>query len=115
MLGPALAVILRVAPVRAAFASFADPVIFVFIGGFMLAEGMFVHGVDRRIAFTALSQPLVGSQLGTHAAGLRRHHDRAVDVDEQHRDDGDDVSHRTVDRVAPGAHRRRPAPGSSRW
>jgi sodium-dependent dicarboxylate transporter 2/3/5 len=30
MLGPVLAVILRVAPVRAAFASFADPVIFVF-------------------------------------------------------------------------------------
>ena len=60
MLGPVLAVILQVAPVRAAFASFADPVIFVFIGGFMLAEAMFVHGVDRRIAYTALSWPFVG-------------------------------------------------------
>jgi sodium-dependent dicarboxylate transporter 2/3/5 len=61
MLGPVLAVVFRVAPVRAAFASFADPVIFVFIGGFMLAEAMFVHGVDRRIAYTALSWKFVGS------------------------------------------------------
>ena len=61
MLGPVLAVILQVAPVRAAFASFADPVIFVFIGGFMLAEAMFVHGVDRRIAYTALSWRFVGT------------------------------------------------------
>ncbi|HEY6510296.1 MAG TPA: DASS family sodium-coupled anion symporter [Vicinamibacterales bacterium] len=64
MLGPVLAVILRVVPVRTAFASFADPVIFVFIGGFILAEGMFVHGVDRRIAFTALSRPIVGAGSG---------------------------------------------------
>ena len=64
MLGPVLAVILRVAPSRMAFAAFADPVIFVFIGGFILAEGMFVHGVDRRIAFTALSRPFVGAGSG---------------------------------------------------
>jgi sodium-dependent dicarboxylate transporter 2/3/5 len=64
MLGPTLAVILQVAPVRDAFTAFADPVIFVFIGGFMLAEGMFVHGVDRRIAFATLSQPWVGSSSG---------------------------------------------------
>ncbi len=50
-----LAVVLRVAPARAALAPFADPIIFLFIGSFMLAEAMFVHGVDRRIAFTALS------------------------------------------------------------
>jgi sodium-dependent dicarboxylate transporter 2/3/5 len=61
MLGPILAVILRVVPARAAFASFSDPVIFVFIGGFILAEAMFVHGVDQRIAYTALSQRFVGA------------------------------------------------------
>ena len=61
MLGPVLAIILRVAPVRQAFASFADPVIFVFIGGFILAEAMFVHGVDQRIAYTALSRKFVGT------------------------------------------------------
>src|SRR5215207_3668880 len=61
LLGPVLAVLLRVVPVRAAFASFADPIIFVFIGSFILAEAMFVHGVDRRIAYTALSSRFVGS------------------------------------------------------
>src|SRR5688500_2848775 len=61
VLGPVLAVLLRVVPVRTAFASFADPIIFVFIGSFILAEAMFVHGVDRRIAYTALSWKFVGS------------------------------------------------------
>jgi solute carrier family 13 (sodium-dependent dicarboxylate transporter), member 2/3/5 len=61
LLGPVLAVLLRVVPVRTAFAAFADPIIFVFIGSFILAEAMFVHGVDRRIAYTALSWRFVGS------------------------------------------------------
>ena len=61
LLGPVLAVLLQVVPVRTAFASFADPIIFVFIGSFILAEAMFVHGVDRRIAYTALSWRFVGT------------------------------------------------------
>jgi sodium-dependent dicarboxylate transporter 2/3/5 len=61
LLGPALAVLLQVAPARQALASFADPIIFLFIGSFILAEAMFVHGLDRRIAFTALSSTLVGA------------------------------------------------------
>jgi sodium-dependent dicarboxylate transporter 2/3/5 len=61
MLGPMLAIVLQVAPARATLAPFADPIIFLFIGSFMLAEAMFVHGVDRRIAFTALSSRLVGT------------------------------------------------------
>ena len=61
VLGPVLAVVLRVAPAPTAFAPFADPIIFLFIGGFMLAQAMFVHGVDRRIAYTALSWGAVGS------------------------------------------------------
>ncbi len=61
MLGPVLAVIFSVADARGALAPFADPIIFLFIGSFILAEAMFVHGVDRRIAFTALSSPFVGS------------------------------------------------------
>jgi sodium-dependent dicarboxylate transporter 2/3/5 len=64
MLGPVLAVIFGVAPVRSALAPFADPVVFVFIGSFILAEAMFVHGVDRRIAFTALSSRFVGAGAG---------------------------------------------------
>ena len=64
VLGPILAVVFGVAPVRNALASFADPVVFVFIGGFILAEAMFVHGVDRRIAYTALSWRFVGASPG---------------------------------------------------
>ena len=55
LLGPVLAVVLQVAPARTALAPFADPIIFLFIGSFMLAEAMFVHGLDRRIAYSALS------------------------------------------------------------
>ena len=61
LLGPALAVVFQVATARRALASFADPIIFLFIGSFMLAEAMFVHGLDRRIAFTTLSSRLVGA------------------------------------------------------
>jgi sodium-dependent dicarboxylate transporter 2/3/5 len=61
VLGPVLAVVFLVAPAQAALAPFADPIIFLFIGGFILAQAMFVHGVDRRIAYTALSSRLVGS------------------------------------------------------
>jgi sodium-dependent dicarboxylate transporter 2/3/5 len=61
LLGPALAVMMQVAPADQVLAPFADPIIFLFIGGFMLAQAMFVHGVDRRIAYTALSMPAVGT------------------------------------------------------
>lgn len=61
LIGPLLAILLQVAPARNVFAPFADPIIFLFIGSFMLAEAMFVHGLDRRVAFGALSSRLVGS------------------------------------------------------
>jgi solute carrier family 13 (sodium-dependent dicarboxylate transporter), member 2/3/5 len=60
LIGPVLAIILQVAPARVVFAPFADPIIFLFIGSFMLAEAMFTHGLDRRIAFGALSSRAVG-------------------------------------------------------
>lgn len=61
ILGPCLAVVLGIATGREALAPFADPIIFLFIGGFMLAQAMFVHGVDRRIAYSALAMPGVGT------------------------------------------------------
>ena len=61
LLGPTLAILLGVANARTAFASFADPIIFLFIGSFILAEAMFVHRLDRRMAFSALSSPWIGS------------------------------------------------------
>jgi sodium-dependent dicarboxylate transporter 2/3/5 len=47
--------------VRTVFAPFADPIIFLFIGSFILAEAMFVHRLDRRLAFTALASSWVGT------------------------------------------------------
>ncbi len=61
MLGPCVAVILGVTTGRQALAPFADPIIFLFIGGFMLAQAMFVHGLDRRIAYGALALKGVGA------------------------------------------------------
>jgi len=53
-LGVAVAVVLGVAPPVEAFAPFADPLIFLFIGTFMLAQAIFSHGLDRRFAFAIL-------------------------------------------------------------
>jgi sodium-dependent dicarboxylate transporter 2/3/5 len=62
--GVSAAVALHVAPASEAFASFADPLIFVFIGVFMLARSMLVHGLDRRLAFAILGMPSVGARPG---------------------------------------------------
>jgi sodium-dependent dicarboxylate transporter 2/3/5 len=61
LLGPTLCVLLGIASAQTAFAPFADPVIFLFIGSFMLAQAMVVHRLDRRLAFTALASTWVGS------------------------------------------------------
>jgi sodium-dependent dicarboxylate transporter 2/3/5 len=63
-LGVAAAVVLRVAPATEAFAPFADPLVFLFIGTFMLAQAIFFHGLDRRFAFTILALPGVGEHPG---------------------------------------------------
>jgi sodium-dependent dicarboxylate transporter 2/3/5 len=63
-LGVAVAVVLQVAPAAEAFAPFADPLIFVFIGTFMLAQAIFVHGLDRRFAFAILGLRGVGEHPG---------------------------------------------------
>jgi sodium-dependent dicarboxylate transporter 2/3/5 len=59
-LGVAAAVVLGVAPANEAFAPFADPLIFLFIGTFMLAQAIFFHGLDRRFALGILALPGVG-------------------------------------------------------
>jgi sodium-dependent dicarboxylate transporter 2/3/5 len=58
--GVAACVVLGVAPAREVLAPFADPLIFLFIGSFMLAEAIRVHGLDRRLAFAVLARPWVG-------------------------------------------------------
>lgn len=61
LLGPALAVVFGVAKARDALAPFADPVIFLFMGSFLLAEALHVHGLDQRIALRILSLPGVAA------------------------------------------------------
>jgi len=62
LLGPALAVMLGVAPVATALAPMANPIVFLFIGSFILAQALFVHRVNERIAYTVLSWRLVGAR-----------------------------------------------------
>ena len=61
LMGPTLCIILGVTTAQVAYAAFADPVIFLFIGSFILAQGMIAHRLDRRLAFTALASTWVGS------------------------------------------------------
>jgi solute carrier family 13 (sodium-dependent dicarboxylate transporter), member 2/3/5 len=69
LLGPALAVLLGVTEAEAALAPFADPLIFLFMGGFMLAGGLSRQGFDRRAALWLLARPvLAGSPARALAA-----------------------------------------------
>ena len=60
MLGPTLCVVLGIAPINDAFEQFANPMIFLFLGGFLLAKGMMVNGLDKRIAYGIMSMKWVG-------------------------------------------------------
>lgn len=62
LLGAVAAVVMRVAPAKDVLAPFADPLIFLFIGAFILARGIFLHGLDRRFAYGVLALPWVGAR-----------------------------------------------------
>jgi sodium-dependent dicarboxylate transporter 2/3/5 len=62
LLGVTACVVLRVAPAKEAFAPFADPLMFLFIGSFILARAIFIHHLDRRLAFGVLSLRWVGGR-----------------------------------------------------
>ena len=64
LLGASACVLLQVAPAKEVFAPFADPLMFLFIGAFILARGIFLHGLDRRLAYAVLSLPWVGARPG---------------------------------------------------
>jgi sodium-dependent dicarboxylate transporter 2/3/5 len=68
LLGPALCVLTgafvpeeNTPPVKQVFRSFADPIILLFLGSFLLAEAMLHHGLNRRIAFQILGLRGVGA------------------------------------------------------
>jgi sodium-dependent dicarboxylate transporter 2/3/5 len=55
LLGPALAVMVGVAPATKAFNAFGNPIIMVFVGSFLLARATFKHRLNERIAYRVLS------------------------------------------------------------
>ena len=60
LLGPSLCVLFGVADMKTAFAAFANPMIFLFMGGFIIAKAMMVNGIDKRIAYGIMSLKWVG-------------------------------------------------------
>jgi solute carrier family 13 (sodium-dependent dicarboxylate transporter), member 2/3/5 len=62
LLGALLCILFGVAPARTVLTPFADPIVFLFIGSFMLAQAMTVHRLDKRIALAFLAIPWVGGR-----------------------------------------------------
>lgn len=60
LLGPALCVVFGVSGEKEAFRGFGNPILFLFMGSFMLAEAMMHHGLNRRVAMGILRLPWVG-------------------------------------------------------
>jgi sodium-dependent dicarboxylate transporter 2/3/5 len=60
ILGAVLSVILGVAPAKEVLAPFADPIVFLFIGSFILAEAITYHNLHKRVAFAIFSIRLIG-------------------------------------------------------
>lgn len=54
LLAPALCVLCGVMTDREVFRSFGNPILFLFLGSFLLAQAMLHQGLNRRIAFTVL-------------------------------------------------------------
>jgi sodium-dependent dicarboxylate transporter 2/3/5 len=61
LLGAVLCVVLGVGSDKAVLAPFADPIVFLFIGSFLIAEAMKVHHLDRRFAYAILSLSWIGN------------------------------------------------------
>ncbi len=77
VLGAALAVVCGVGTAGEMFAPFGDPVVFLFLGSFLLAGAMAQTGLDRRFVLALLSVPRAGASpfrilalFGLGVAGL---------------------------------------------
>ncbi len=62
LIGAALCVIFKVADAKTVFAPFADPLMFLFIGSFILARAIFLHDLDKRFAYGVLSLKIIGAR-----------------------------------------------------
>lgn len=61
LLAPALCVLLGIGDAKKLLAGFSDPIVFLFIGSFILARAMTLHQLDRRFALSLLSLRWVGN------------------------------------------------------
>jgi sodium-dependent dicarboxylate transporter 2/3/5 len=59
LLIPVLAVALRIAEPKVAFSGFGDPILFLFLGTFLITDATFRHGLNHRLAHSVLHAPLV--------------------------------------------------------
>jgi sodium-dependent dicarboxylate transporter 2/3/5 len=62
LIGAVLCVVFKVASAKDVFAPFADPLIFLFIGSFILARAIFLHDLDKRFAFGVLGIKWIGAR-----------------------------------------------------
>lgn len=62
LLGTAFCVVAGLGTAKSIFASYSHPIIFLFIGSFLIAEAMVVHGVDGKVAEWMLSLSWVGAR-----------------------------------------------------
>ena len=71
LIGIAAIVFFGVVPAREAVAPFGSTTVFTFIGAFILAQAMMMHGVARRIAYWLLGLPGVAGfePVSSHSVG----------------------------------------------
>lgn len=62
LIGAALCILLKVADAKTVFAPFADPLMFLFIGSFIIARAIFLHDLDKRFAYGVLSLKAIGAR-----------------------------------------------------
>lgn len=70
LLIPVFAVVFGLADIKGAFSPFADPLIFLFMGGYFIAKSMSVHGLDKRVTLKILMSHWVGSNATRSIFGL---------------------------------------------
>lgn len=70
ILASALAIVTGIAPAKDVLAPYADPVIFLFVGSFLLAEAFRAYRLDRRIAGAMLRSKLFGQSPGGLLSGF---------------------------------------------
>jgi sodium-dependent dicarboxylate transporter 2/3/5 len=63
LIGPAL-VMTGIMPAKKAFAPYADPILYLFVGSFFAAKAMTLHGLDRRLALGLMGLPGIRSVPG---------------------------------------------------